>query len=446
MDERKNVTSPWSGEGDERGDGPIVPSKEEPLRILIVGDPNSIHTSRFIGLLQELDHDVHIFQSEQYYWQEEQLNNVNIYVSHPEEAPKRNNRLIVTWPAFFEVREAKPFAEAIAAWSKHANAQRPREAELARVIQRIAPDAIFSLKMQNDGYTVAKAKAMLTGEFSAPWIHFAWGTDIEFFGKDPGYSPAHLPRIQNVLEHCDFLITDTSRDALQAADFGFKGQFLGIMPAFGGFDLDLVDEVLATAPPKRDVILVKARQGGYIGKGLNILRAIESMPELFRNYRIVLVVRTVEVVRHLEELDPALGISYETPSHMSYAELLRLFSCARLAISATDVDGSPAFLLEAMAMGALPVHSDMASVREWVKPGSNGLLFPVDDADALTAAIVRGLNDENLFNRAFELNTMIVRERLDRKKVRVTLRDWLKEISLFARRKHGAGSEVSRTG
>jgi glycosyltransferase involved in cell wall biosynthesis len=416
------------------------------LRILIVGDPNSIHTSRFVGLLQELDHDVHVFQSEHYYWQEEQLNNVDIYVSHPEEAPKQGNRLIVTWPAFFEVREAKLFAEAIAAWSKHANAQRPREAELARVIQRIAPDAIFSLKMQNDGYTVAKARAMLAGEFSAPWIHFAWGTDIEFFGKDPGYSPAHLPRIQNVLEHCDFLITDTSRDALQAADFGFKGRFLGIMPAFGGFDFGLIDEVLATAPPKRDVILVKARQGGYIGKGLNILRAIESMPEVFHNYRIVLVLLTVEVVRHIDELDPALGISYEIPTHMSYAELLHLFSRARLAISATDVDGAPAFLLEAMAMGALPVHSDMASVREWVKPGSNGLLFPVDDANALTAAIVRGLNDENLFNQAFELNTMIVRERVDRNQMRATLSEWLKKISFFSRHKHATDSEASRAG
>jgi glycosyltransferase involved in cell wall biosynthesis len=397
------------------------------MKILVAGDPNSIHTSRFVSLLQELGHELHVFQSEHYYWQEEHLNHANIYVSHPLEPPKPTNRVIVTWPAFFDVRTDR--AHAVASWAERLNADRPRAAELMRVLVHVSPDLVFSLKMQNDGYTVAQARALMGPHFRAPWVHFVWGTDIEFFGKNPEYSPTHLPRIRAVLENCDYLITDTRRDAEQVGSLGFRGRLLGTVVASGGFDFDMVNRIRANAPATRDVILVKARQGGYVGKALNVLRAIESIPEPLRGYRIVLIMATPEIVAHVSELDRKLGLSYELPGRLAYKELLALFARSRLAISATDVDGTPAFLLEAMAMGALPVHSNMDSVREWVSSGQNALLFPVDDHCALRDAILRGIADDELFERAAKLNVDTLRQRADRSKIRETVRGWLGEIS-----------------
>jgi hypothetical protein len=63
--------------------------------------------------------------------------------------------------------------------------------------------------------------------------------------------------------------------------------------------------------------------------------------------------------------------------------------------SITDQDGTPNSLLEAMAAGAIPVCSDLPSIREWIEPGRNGFLAAFSDplavADALRLAL--GLSD-----------------------------------------------------
>ena len=75
-------------------------------------------------------------------------------------------------------------------------------------------------------------------------------------------------------------------------------------------------------------------------------------------------------------------------------------------------------------MGALPVHSDMESVREWITHGVNGLLFPVSDIGALTACIERGLVDEALFSSANTRNWELTLTRLNRDMIR----DWVKGV------------------
>ncbi len=47
--------------------------------------------------------------------------------------------------------------------------------------------------MQSEGYLVADAKSLLGNSFMVPWIHFLWGTDLEFFGKDEAFRQEHEP-------------------------------------------------------------------------------------------------------------------------------------------------------------------------------------------------------------------------------------------------------------
>jgi glycosyltransferase involved in cell wall biosynthesis len=54
-------------------------------------------------------------------------------------------------------------------------------------------------------------------------------------------------------------------------------------------------------------------------------------------------------------------------------------------------DGIPNSLIEAMAYGAIPVVSSIASIREWIRDGENGFLFdPVDD-NSIAEAIQRAM-------------------------------------------------------
>ena len=70
-------------------------------------------------------------------------------------------------------------------------------------------------------------------------------------------------------------------------------------------------------------------------------------------------------------------------------------------------------MLEAMIAGAFPIQSDTISTREWID-GENGLLVPPEDATAVAEAITRAVKDDNMVDRAAELNATMADQRLER--------------------------------
>ncbi|MBE3065757.1 MAG: glycosyltransferase [Spirochaetes bacterium] len=62
-------------------------------------------------------------------------------------------------------------------------------------------------------------------------------------------------------------------------------------------------------------------------------------------------------------------------------ELVRLLQTAVVSVSNLPNDGVPVSMLEAMACGALPVMSNLESIREWITHGVNGLLFDPDNPE-----------------------------------------------------------------
>lgn len=415
------------------------------LKVLVAGDPVSIHATRFVCLLQEIGYDVRVFQSEYYFRQEEHLHDTVVYVSNfeparPWEKPINGNTIIAGFPVQmgFVGRKHAIYQTIMPALGLVRRAlgrdpaspmgaeELPRRAwHLRKVITRWRPDLIISLKMQNDGYTVAEALSTPLAGGRPKWVHFTWGTDIEFFGKHPDYAPAHLPRIRQVLASCDYLISDCQRDLRQAREFGFRGGNLGQCLAPGGFDLALMSELRAEAFPARDTILIKGREGNLVGRALNVIRALGHVAPRLKGYFIRVVMATEPVQKAVQDLVKEHRLDCEVLPHLSYRDLLLCFGRSRLAISASDVDGTPGFLTEAMAMGALPVHSDMESVREWIEDGVNGLLFPVDDVAALASCIERGLVDNALVASAGERNWALTKERMDRNRIRAMVKEWI---------------------
>jgi Glycosyltransferase len=395
------------------------------LKILVVGDPASIHTNRFVGLLQEIGYDVRVFQSEIWYNQEEHLRGVVLYTAFPDEPPRNGNTLRICYPfevncnAFMQLLGRYPlglklFCKTVAKLI----GRRPRVNDLIHVVKKWQPAIVFSLKMQNDGYLVSLAKQLMGKNFTPKWVHFNWGTDIEFFGKHQDYAAEHLPKIMQLLSLCDYHIADCQRDARQAVTFGFKGESLGTCLAHGGFDLAYLEKIRDENSGKRDIILIKGRQGGYVGKAFNVLAALHKIPDLLRGYKIKIMMPSTDVkgvAAFLKQID---GIDYEIVSKLPYRELLALFAQSKIAVAASDVDGTPSFLVEAMAMGAFPIHSDMESIREWVQDGVNGLLFPVNDIPALNACITKALNDEDMLIKAQKVNWDITKHRMDRSRLR----------------------------
>jgi glycosyltransferase involved in cell wall biosynthesis len=391
-----------------------------PIRILLVGEARSIHAARFLLLLREIGYEARLFHADQGgFFEDQNLNDATVYMPYFDDFYySGRNRLLITHPIPFEIKPRSRSQAPLRALAKYFGDKRHRVYDLMRVLRSFAPDLVISARMQSEGYLVAEAKVLMGDSFTVPWIHFLWGTDIEFFGKDEGFRQQHLLPIRRVLSLCDYVLTDTQRDADQAPAFGFRGEHLAVFPAHGGFDPEWLASVRLPVQAPRDVIFVKGREGSYVGRAMNIFAALERLGPRLAGYRVVVLLATPNVRAILPGLTERCGIPFEFVEYVPYDELMRLYGRSRIAISATTVDGMPSFLAEAMAMGALPIHSDMASIREWIDDGDNGLLFPVDDIDALERAIARGLSDDELFNRAVRRNQQLVDARLNRDMLR----------------------------
>jgi len=71
-----------------------------------------------------------------------------------------------------------------------------------------------------------------------------------------------------------------------------------------------------------------------------------------------------------------------------------LYRAADVALSVPSSDGTPSSVLEALACGAVPVVSDLPSLREWVGHEVEALRVPVHDVEALAASVIRLLSEE----------------------------------------------------
>ncbi|MDX6423918.1 MAG: hypothetical protein QOI67_1389, partial [Gaiellaceae bacterium] len=74
-------------------------------------------------------------------------------------------------------------------------------------------------------------------------------------------------------------------------------------------------------------------------------------------------------------------------------------------------EGLPLVVLEAMALGRAVVATTVGGTPELVSEGETGLLVPPQDVEALTAAVKRVLEDEDLRRRLGDAGKRRVAER-----------------------------------
>jgi glycosyltransferase involved in cell wall biosynthesis len=65
-------------------------------------------------------------------------------------------------------------------------------------------------------------------------------------------------------------------------------------------------------------------------------------------------------------------------------------------LNTTTIDNAPVSLLEAMATGLVVISTSVGGIPYLIRDGSEGLLVPSSDADAMTTAVRRALHDPGL--------------------------------------------------
>lgn len=399
------------------------------MRILFTGMTANIHFARWVNQLAGLGWDIHVFGDNGGIHPD--LQNVTAYKPLPRKGERSipsGTRVKYWWPF---LRGEHFLKHHLGAFGKSLLPEAP--VRLARIIEKIQPDCIHTIKLQPYGYQVNEAREILGGKLPAPWIYNSWGRDTFMYQHDP----EHLPRIKAALAEMDYYIADCQRDIPIAQALGFKGEILGVFPGIGGFDLDAMMAYRIEGPAsKRRTIAIKGYQTDDGGQVLMALEGIRRVADLLREYTVVVhgaigtyASKNFEVVnKTAQEIMDSSGIRIEFLPFVPHEEILKLFGRSRIGLSISRSDGTPVTMLEWLVMGAYPIESDTGGPAEWIQSGTNGAIVPFDNPDKIAEALRNALLNDDLVDAAALYNERLARERLDKNTIRPRVIEIYKQI------------------
>jgi len=301
---------------------------------------------------------------------------------------------------------------------------------LAHVIKYWQPDVIHSLGVfvnwHNNSMVLLMARQILEGKLPCPWIVSTWGADLDLY---PNLGKKEHSEAEAVFSHCDGLVVEGERDFVLAKKLGFHGKVLAKIPAFGGVTWKAIDYCTNEPTSRRRVIVIKGRDntdsiqsgGDPQGRAMTAMKAIQICQDLLRSYSIVIVQATPAIELQAKILVAITGLNITVfPNSMSmpYEQWLNLLGAARIMVAVTISDGLPSTLVEAMSLGAFPIHSGLETINEWIVDGKNGLLVPPENVHAVAEAIRIAVSEDELVDNAAELNASIVTKKLSDQVVR----------------------------
>jgi glycosyltransferase involved in cell wall biosynthesis len=278
---------------------------------------------------------------------------------------------------------------------------------LSRLIGSEKPDYVHALELNHAGYIMTYAKNRHVSG-SVKFIATNWGSDIFWFQQF--YS--HRKRISNLLTDLDFYSAECHRDLELATKYGFTGQFMDVLPNAGGLEKDHLYRDLSTTSG-RDVIVVKGYQS-FVGRAVIALEAISSISSNLSNYKFVVYSANYKTQRLVKKLksQTGLNITCHGKKQLSHKEMLSLFASARIYLGVSLSDGISTSLLEAMAGGAFPIQTSTSCADEWIVNGVSGFLVN-PSVDNICQALLVASTDDDLVDKASEINLRVARERLD---------------------------------
>jgi len=119
-----------------------------------------------------------------------------------------------------------------------------------------------------------------------------------------------------------------------------------------------------------------------------------------------------------------IAINVTLLPYLSQPELWKAYARSQVTLSISTHDGTPNTLLEAMALGCLPICGDLESIREWIVPDKNGLLIDPSDPVALSNAILWSLDHQDFNEEAAKWNVELIRSQAKLDSVRLKMKEF----------------------
>jgi glycosyltransferase involved in cell wall biosynthesis len=265
----------------------------------------------------------------------------------------------------------------------------------SRALRKFRPDVVNAHFVPNYGWMAARLGLK-------PLVTTTLGSDVLLV---PRKSPLHRWRTRYVLQRSDRVTADAAMLGRALERFGTPAEHILVVP-FG-----IETERFATLPPRpaSPLVVLSTRRLEPVYDVGTLLRAFGRLPRQ-RQQQMELRLAgsgSQETVLRQLPLEPAARfLGWMQPEALD-GELMR----AHVYVSTARSDSTSVSLLEAMAAGCLPVVTDIAGNREWVRHEENGLLFPCGHDEALARCLERAADDEALRQRAAAQNRRLVQER-----------------------------------
>jgi glycosyltransferase involved in cell wall biosynthesis len=284
---------------------------------------------------------------------------------------------------------------------------RYRRAGLRRAVEEIAPDVLHAHYLVEHGFYATAARYR-------PYVVSAWGSDLLV---EVARSPVNRAIARFAVQRAD-LVTANNRHMAREIVLRLGKERAWVQHIVLGVQRSFLDrpEASVNARPAAasdhapTVISTRSLDTSLYNIDV-IVRAMARVRERVPSARLVVVGDGRHRPR-LEALARRLDLSdaVRFPGYLSQEELRRELEEADVFVSVPSSDATSVALLQAMAVGCLPIVSDLPSQQELVDQGTQGFRVAVGDDRALADAIARALEDTELRHAAFWRNRAFVEE------------------------------------
>jgi len=156
----------------------------------------------------------------------------------------------------------------------------------------------------------------------------------------------------------------------------------------------------ATIPARAEPPSLKLLYLGMLSEpkgAFDLIRAVSTIPKETRD-QLNLIMAGHGEVEHARRMVDELGLgdTVTIPGWIGPAERDALFEEVHGLVLPSHFEGMPMSLLEAMSWGLAVIATPVGAIPDVVIDGKNGFLVPVSDANALSAAMMRLIEDPAL--------------------------------------------------
>ena len=273
---------------------------------------------------------------------------------------------------------------------------------LREFIQRVKPDIVHAMRIPYEGMLAADA---YTG---IPLIVSTWGNDFTLHGPSTGLMKHYTHWTMQV---ADALHADCHRDIRLANEWGFGVMKPSLVaPGNGGIRSDVF---YSPDEPVREPIIINPRGFRPYVRNDVYFKAIPLVLAKNSNAKFIFALMADDPQAEKWIRDLKIGDAVKLLPPLSHAQMADVFRKAQIVASPSIHDGTPNSVLEGIACGCFPVAGDLESIREWITPGRNGLLFDPNDENSIANAIVSAIKDNSLREQSAEFNRAMIAERAE---------------------------------